>query len=452
MPENKKFVARPKVRFSQTDIGEPAMGELKNSNDQRNIKQSSIPRIKSIVTLTKPVKLVNLKETSGNCKDKCLKVVDNMQNANSSTVCADTLPSCTIQSSSSSNENSIKTETQTPSNNSNNIETIKKISKEVDTPQTSVKSITDDANDTNFSSKQNEGSHTILKPKNCVKTNTLKRDSVNSKKGKENEAVIIKKNVKTATMKSFDADILKHKARMCSAGASTKKPIVANKTSISGAIKKNVKCKSTVGIMPCYKYRKVASKVKSSPVKKTVIRNIIGSKIKPCIGPGVSRTKSDDLKISETDENTGVKPITPGEKLARPEYNSIMCTINKLNEMKKQKVITDIEHLSAAYKNFINGKISTALDFPLDEAVYKNLVDLSIDENQLPNRLTRSKDPEPRQKNIVPVLSDFFTPASTEEYCTAVSIKPRTPEIIDTSSPFRISDQIFKWKHRLDNV
>ena len=86
------------------------------------------------------------------------------------------------------------------------------------------------------------------------------------------------------------------------------------------------------------------------------------------------------------------------------------------------------------------------------EIIYKNLVDLSIDENQLPSRLTRSKDPEPRQKDVVPILSDFFTPISIDEYCTPVSVKPRSPETIDYWNAFRISDQIYEWKHTLNHI
>lgn len=92
------------------------------------------------------------------------------------------------------------------------------------------------------------------------------------------------------------------------------------------------------------------------------------------------------------------------------------------------------------------------MDFPLDEAIYKNLVDLSVDEKQLPGRLIRSKDPEPRQKDAVPVLSDFFIPVPTEEYCTSISSKPRTPEMTETWNAFRISDKIFEWKYVLDHV
>lgn len=92
------------------------------------------------------------------------------------------------------------------------------------------------------------------------------------------------------------------------------------------------------------------------------------------------------------------------------------------------------------------------MDFPLDEAIYKNLVDLSIDEKQLPSRLTRSKDPEPRQRDAVPELSDFFTPVSPEEYCTPVSVKPRIQEIADNWSAFKINDKILEWKHSLDHL
>ncbi|KAK1118049.1 hypothetical protein K0M31_015496 [Melipona bicolor] len=193
-----------------------------------------------------------------------------------------------------------------------------------------------------------------------------------------------------------DLDILKHKARLASANNDTKKCNVTNKKSSSITTKKNLNSKP-VDVMPCYKYNKVASKIKTPIVKKVMIRNIIGSKIQPNIGPGVSRSQPDNLRILKTDGNIHTKPITSGEKLAKPEYNSI------------------------------------------------------IYENQLPSRLTRSKDPEPRQKDIVPVLSDFFTPESTEEYCIPVSIKPRTPETVDSWNAFRISDQINEWKHILNH-
>lgn len=97
-------------------------------------------------------------------------------------------------------------------------------------------------------------------------------------------------------------------------------------------------------------------------------------------------------------------------------------------------------------------QISTALDFPLDEAIYKNLVDLSIDEKHLPSTITRSKDPEPRQKDIVPKLSDFFIPEDTKEICEALHVKSRTSKIDDDWNAFKISNRILEWKYSIDDI
>lgn len=408
MFEDAKPVTRLKTRFCQTDAGKSITKELKSSTDQNGTKQSNKPKILSVVKVNKSVKLVDPNKVSNN-EENNSKLVDKESNANL-TLCANAPSSASIETS-SLNENIIKTGNETPLNDANNIQNI----------------------------KANNSNETDLK-KECAK----------GRKEKENKSTLNKKGVKTVTTTSTDLDILKHKARLASANSDTKKYNVTNKKSSSITTKKNLNSKP-VDVMPCYKYNKVTSKIKTPIVKKVMIRNIIGSKIQPNIGPGVSRSQPDNLRILKTDGNIHTKPITSGEKLAKPEYNSIICTINKLKEMKKQKVVTDIEHLPTSHKNLINSKISTVLDFPLDEAVYKDLVDLSIDENQLPSRLTRSKDPEPRQKDIVPVLSDFFTPESTEEYCIPVSIKPRTPETVDSWNAFRISDQINEWKHILNH-
>lgn len=95
-------------------------------------------------------------------------------------------------------------------------------------------------------------------------------------------------------------------------------------------------------------------------------------------------------------------------------------------------------------------QISAALDFPLEEVVYKNLVDLSIHESLLPCRLTRSKDPEPRHKDIIPHLSDFYSPQSIEEYCIPAQVEARQPQLMEKWSAFKISDKIFEWKNNVD--
>lgn len=84
--------------------------------------------------------------------------------------------------------------------------------------------------------------------------------------------------------------------------------------------------------------------------------------------------------------------------------------------------------------------------------IYKNLIDLSIDERQLPSIITRSKDPEPRQKDIVPRLSDFFVPEYTREVCEAMHIKSRASKIDDNWNAFKISDRILEWKYSIDDI
>lgn len=102
--------------------------------------------------------------------------------------------------------------------------------------------------------------------------------------------------------------------------------------------------------------------------------------------------------------------------------------------------------------SFFLSQISAALDFPLDETIYKNLVDLSIDENQLPSTIMRSKDPEPRQKDIIPTLSDFFMPEDAKEIREAVHVKSQTSKIDDNWNAFKISDRILEWKCGIDDI
>ncbi|XP_076751525.1 uncharacterized protein LOC143423822 [Xylocopa sonorina] len=452
MSEAAKLFSRPKVRFSSTDVSKFETTELKNSTDQTSVQQSSKPIITSIITLDKPVKLVKLNEASTNRENKHSNLINNIQKLDSLTLCTNKV-SCTVQTSSLSKENPTKTGNQIPLNNANNVQNIKSNLKQIDTSKISIKH---SSNDVIASSAKQSGN--LDKPtrskKNCMETKPLKKDCTKNKRGKENEIVIDTKGIKTT--KSSDLDILKRKTKISSDNTGTRKSNVINKTSVLVKIQKPSNVEPiVVDVMPCCKYNKNASKSKDKApaIKKTLLRDVIGPKIKPIIGPGVQRKELHSLKSLEiNNENNHVKPVVSGEKLARPEYNSIMCTINKLNEMKKQKIVPDIEHLPAAYKNVINGKVSTALDFPLDEAIYKNLVDLSIDENQLPSRLTRSKDPEPRQRDVAPVLSDFFIPISTEEYCTALSTKPRSVDIEDSWDAFRISTQICEWKYNLDHT
>lgn len=291
------------------------------STDEKNIKKSNKPKIISIVKVDKPIKLMKLNEKSGNNENKNTNVDYN----------------------------------HVPLNDASNIQNIKENFKEVDMPKTSIKSLSDNIIISTTSIEQNENKNKTLKSEKYEKTkeaNISKKNCMKSTKEKENKTTIDKKRVKSVTIKSPNLDILKHKNKLYSSGTNTKKLNATNKKSVSVTTKKN--SKPIVGVMPCYKYKKVESNIKT-PVKKTVIRDIIGSKIKPSINPGIDKIP-DNLKFLEIDENI-VKPLISGKELAKPEYNSIMSTISKLNELKKQKVIPDIEHLPASYKNLISGKV-----------------------------------------------------------------------------------------------
>lgn len=96
-------------------------------------------------------------------------------------------------------------------------------------------------------------------------------------------------------------------------------------------------------------------------------------------------------------------------------------------------------------------QISSALDFPVNETIYKNLVDLSIDEKQFPSKIMRSRDPQPRQRDLVPKLSDFFVPESVDEYYTPMFVKSKNSDLIENWNAFRISDKICEWKDNMDN-
>ncbi|XP_033330813.2 uncharacterized protein LOC117222898 [Megalopta genalis] len=428
MSANTKCFVRPKVRFCQTDVDKSK--ELKNSVDGSNSNRLNKPKIRNIVTLDKPVIVLKSNQAFNDLDTKETKSVNCTQKTEF-LGCDDEIPFCAHTSG--------KTENQRPLNDADNSVNTKVCFEENDKLKKT---------NTSLATLQEKESNKILKSQNSVKTDIKKMDYTTDKKGKENNALFTKKGTNNTVKNSSHIKVAQCKIKPCPSNGNKK----VNSAKPSRVSLTSDKVKPVVNVMPCYKYNTTASKIKAFPVKKTMVRDIVGPKIKPYVGPGVPRKNQDILRIAKIKDIAHIKPCTSGEKLARPEYNSVMCTINKLNETKKQKVVVDLEHLPPIYKNLINGKISSALDFPLDEAIYKNLVNLSVDEKQLPSRLTRSKDPEPRQRDVVPILSDFFLPEPTEEYCTPVSIKPIGPEAVDSWSAFRINDKIFEWKHSLDHL
>lgn len=92
------------------------------------------------------------------------------------------------------------------------------------------------------------------------------------------------------------------------------------------------------------------------------------------------------------------------------------------------------------------------MNFELNNTIFKNLVDLNIDEEKLKVIVTRTKDPPPRKMDLAPNLNDFFVPEDLEEVCEAVQVKLRPSRIDDNWNAFKISDKILGWRDNLDDL
>lgn len=111
-------------------------------------------------------------------------------------------------------------------------------------------------------------------------------------------------------------------------------------------------------VMPCYRYIKSGMiKNEVSPVKKIVLRSTMGPKIKTFVGSGVSHKQQNDTKTDVTNKKCYNMSDVAVKKLAQPEYNSVMYTLDKLKEIKEQKIVRNINHLPPMQKNLLNGKV-----------------------------------------------------------------------------------------------
>ncbi|XP_050460267.1 uncharacterized protein LOC126856103 [Cataglyphis hispanica] len=435
MSKNIKAISRPKVRFSQFSDNVQNKEKDVEYCKKKTVLQTNGPKIKNIVTLKKPVKIVDPKELTTVCNKNVLQ-----HDYKTKISTHNDITSENFQSTCLSNKNVSKIEVSSVLHNANGIQNIKENCNTLTLDKSLQDNILKDCKE-RMQQKGKENRDAILKK-------GFNKDLSKSRKGSSQytESVTKTRNYKplaSKNMQKINTKDSKNLKMTKSAPSIIKK--IRNQT-MEGTI--NAKS-LTSNVMPCYK---IVAKNKVSPVKKTILRNTSGSKIETSVRPGIFHKKKSDAKASDANKKHNVTLDVAAEELAQPGYNSIACTINKLKELKQQKIVTDIDHLSFAQKSFINGKISTALDFPLDEVIYKNLVDLNIDEKQLPSTITRSKDPEPRQKDIIPKLSNFFVPENIKEICEAVHVKPRTPKIDENWNAFKISDKILEWKHSMDDI
>lgn len=463
MSENTGAISRPKVRFSQFSDNVQNKEIDVEYCQEKTVLRANGPKITSIVSLKKPVRIVDPKKfTSIHNKD----VLQCDRNTEISVHSSDIMSENIQRNTFPSNKNVPKMETSRILRNANGIQNIKENYNMLQLDKSPRDNLKDSKESLQQKGKENRD--TILKKV------VSSKDISKPRRGSSQyiQSVTQTGNGKSSTGNNTQKINTMDSKKSPKMTKSLSAPNIMKKTK-NQMFKGTINVKSvTSNVMPCYK---ITARNKVSPVKKTILRNVSGPKIKTSVGPGVSHKKRNDANERHIVATLDVA----AEELARPGYNSIACTINKLKELKQQKIVKDIDHLPSAQKSFVNGKvrffirkikhlnislniskfesiflqqISTALDFPLDEAIYKNLVDLSIDEKQLPSTITRSKDPEPRQKDITPKLSDFFIPESTKEICEAVHIKPRAPKMDENWNAFKISDKILEWKHSMDDV
>ncbi|KAJ8686406.1 hypothetical protein QAD02_022200 [Eretmocerus hayati] len=188
-----------------------------------------------------------------------------------------------------------------------------------------------------------------------------------------------------------------------------------------------------------------------SQVKKSTVFNVEKKNPKVIVEAESAISKGDEKFQNHAMVNEEKTNISSKNLLSRPEYNSTINIVKKLKELQAEKPKYDLENLPEIYRSFVQNKVSAALEFGPYETVYKDLISLSIDENQLPPRLTRSKDPEPRDRDIMPGLSDFFYPKHTRQYLTVAHPTTPCPTNVDPLSAFTISNRIRMWKISRNN-
>lgn len=435
MTDNIKVVSRPKVRFCQFSDNARNKVEIVEHCKKQTALQGNRPRIKEIISLKKPIRVVDATKSASVC-DKDVSLI----NCNTDT-----------------------SHYRTTSDNTRNISLYDKNMSKVENEMIlrDATGVQNTRSSCNMSQPDKSSQDDV--PKGCTKS--LRQ------KGKENASLLLKRaisnknisgtrtcnsqHVQSVTREKFSTGnnansmqkVIVRDFKKQKMTKSQSAPSITKKTRNSMIERRifNARPASSYLYSPAYK---TVAKNKISPIKKMVLHNISESKIKTSMGQRVF------CKVNAKTNDVNERRIVTSEveHLIQPEYNSVMCTINKLKELEQQKVVTDINLVPYKLKTFLNGKISAALDFPLDEAIYKNLIDLSIDEKQLPPTITRSKDPEPRQKDIVPKLSDFFVPKDTKEICEAVHVKSRASKINDNWNAFKISDRILEWKYNIDDI
>ncbi|XP_011305314.1 muscle M-line assembly protein unc-89-like [Fopius arisanus] len=424
-------LTQPKVRFTQAPEDSKGLGPFQG------------PKIREVVILKHPVKLIRSAQEESSLSEP-ENVVPNLRNP-PRPLQPEVKPNSSTLPSSSEDSRRPKKPSHDLDYLQKKLEELKMADKQRKKPPQPTKKPPDPKKIVN--SPVRIPSKSILKPKNAPSTQNKPGRPSGIDRKIENKENVNKKVLNTVparidVKKSKTIDKKENNYSSVSKGhlTSVRKPrgggCPPREATTSG--------RRSLGLMPCMKGKKTPE-TKRNEVK--VLRRVARPIPQVFVGPGVFRDRGNG---EEGDEKVPKIDSEPGDLLRRPEYNSIVCTIKKLEEVRRKKVVGNLDNLPGGYKDLVNGKISSALDIPPSESVYHDLVDISVDEKQLPMRLTRSKDPEPRPKDFIPNLSDFFIPQYPKEYSEAFRIRPRTSESIDEWSGFSVSDKINHWKMSLD--
>ncbi|XP_039315312.1 uncharacterized protein LOC105206519 [Solenopsis invicta] len=442
MTDDVKVIPIPKVRFHQfSDDAQNVEENVKHDGKERAVVRANGPRIKEIISLKRPIRIVDLTKQSTSVTDQDISASNCNIDASSRyrTTSDDTRNMSLSERNVPKVEDMCQTMTLRDANVIQNTKKNCKIS-QFDNKSLQDNVLKDRAKNLRQKGKENEGISLAraTSSKNISETRTKNSQHVQSFTRKK-----FKMSADTKSNCMRKVNVSDSKRPKMTKSQSTPNIMKKTRNSMMEGKMFNAKPPTSHVASHC----RTVGKNQISPVKKIVLRNVKGPMIKTSIGPGVFHKEQTTMTSDANERHVKLDAV---QDLEQPKYNSIMHTINKLKELEQQKIVTDISHFPSALKTFLNGKISAALDFPLDEAVYKNLVDLSIDEKQLPSTILRSKDPKPRQKDIIPKLADFFVPENTKEICEAVHVKSQAPKINDNWNAFKISDRILEWKYSID--
>ncbi|XP_016967632.1 protein PPP1R35 homolog [Drosophila biarmipes] len=133
--------------------------------------------------------------------------------------------------------------------------------------------------------------------------------------------------------------------------------------------------------------------------------------VESCNGPGAEIPAPACPKAKVCDLKTSRKPFA-ADKLAVPQYNT---TVRKQNEVRIISSVMLDKKFSPEGVASIAPKVTQKMNFPLDQAVFQDLVNLNVNDSILVPKKTRStasknktsKDTEPNKVKSEPQLADY---------------------------------------------